>query len=135
MAQTTVSPTLSHSGASYEIKLDGMTDSDGVIDLAVGRNPITIEVTAEDGNTTRTYTVSVTREEPSSSADASLSALTLSGMDFGTFASSTTSYTAQVSNSVTETTITPTLSQSGASYVIKLGGVEDDDGVISSGRG
>ena len=135
VTQTTVTPTLSHSGASYVIKLEGVTDSDGVIDLAVGRNPITIEVTAEDGNTTKTYNVSVTREEPSSSTDATLSALTLSGIDFGIFASGTTSYTADVSDSVTETTVTPTVNHSGASYVIKLGGVEDSDGTVSLASG
>ena len=135
MTQTTVTPTLSHSGASYVIKLEGVTDSDGVIDLAVGRNPITIEVTAEDGNRTKTYNVSVTREEPSSSTDATLSGLTLSDIDFGTFASGTTSYTADVSDSVTETTVTPTVNHSGASYVIKLGGVEDSDGDVSLAEG
>ena len=135
VTQTTVTPTLSHSGASYVIKLEGVTDSDGVIDLAVGRNPITIEVTAEDGNTTKTYNVSVTREEPSSSTDATLSGLTLSDIDFGTFASGTTSYTADVSDSVTETTVTPTVNHSGASYVIKLGGVKDADGDVSLAEG
>ena len=135
VTQTTVTPTLSHSGASYVIKLEGVTDSDGVIDLAVGRNPITIEVTAEDGNTTKTYNVSVTREEPSSSTDATLSGLTLSDIDFGIFASGTTSYTADVSDSVTETTVTPTVNHSGASYVIKLGGVKDADGDVSLAEG
>ena len=52
-------------------------------------------------------------------------------MDFGSFDSTTTSYTAQVANSVSETTVTPTANDSGASYVIKLGGVEDVDGVVS----
>ena len=135
VTQTTVTPSLSHSGASYVIKLDGVTDPDGVIDLAVGSNAITIEVTAEDGNTTKTYNVSVTREEPSSSTDATLSALTLSDVDFGTFASGTTSYTADVSDSVTETTVTPTVNHSGASYVIKIDGVEDLDGTVSLASG
>ena len=38
-----------------------MADADGTVPLSVGDNVITIEVTAEDGNTTRTYTVTVTR--------------------------------------------------------------------------
>ena len=90
-------------------------------------------MTAEDGQTTLTYTVAVTRAEPLTpelSSDATLSALGLSGVDFGTFDSTTTSYTAQVANSVSETTVTPTVNDSGASYVIKLGGVTDADGVI-----
>ena len=96
---------------------------------------IAIEVTAEDGQATRTYTVTVTRlvtSEPNlASIDATLSGLTLSGIDFGTFASSTESYTASVANSVSQTTVTPTVNDSGASYVIKIGGVEDADGTVS----
>ena len=127
--QTTVTPTVNDSGASYVIKFAGVEDADGVIPLAVGNNVITVEVTAEDGNASQTYTVTVTRAEPPST-DATLSALTLSGVDFGTFAPGTTSYTAQVANSVSQTTVTPTVNDSGASYVIKLGGVTDADGVV-----
>ena len=97
--------------------------------LRVGNNVITVEVTAEDDSTTRTYTVTVTRAEPAST-DATLSALALSGIDFGTFDSTTTSYTAQVANGVSETTVTAAVNQSGASYVIKLDGTVDSDGVI-----
>ena len=129
VTETTVSPTMNHSGASYVIKLRGVTDSDGVISLAVGSNIITIEVTAEDTTTTRTYTVTVTRAAPPST-DATLRSLTLSSVDFGTFASGTASYTAEVESGVTETTVTPTVNHSGATYVIKLDGIEDADGVV-----
>ena len=129
VTETTVTPTVNHSGASYVIKLGGVTNADGTVSLAVGSNVITIEVTAEDGETTRTYTVTVIRATPPST-DATLSALTLSGINFGTFASGTTSYTAQVAYSVSETTVTPTVNDSGASHVIKRGGVADADGVI-----
>ena len=81
---------MNDSGASYVIKLGGVTDADGDISLAVGSNVITVEVTAEDDSTTRTYTVTVTRAAPST--DATLSGLTLSGINFGTFAAGTTSY-------------------------------------------
>ena len=81
VSQTTVSPTVNHSGASYVIKLGGVTDSDGTVSLAVGSNVITVEVTADDDSTTKTYTVTVTRAAPSST-DATLSALTLSGINF-----------------------------------------------------
>ena len=67
----------------------------------------------------------------SQSSDATLSGLTLSNVDFGTFASGTTEYTASVANRVTETTVTPTVNHSEAGYVIKLGGVEDSDGTVS----
>ena len=132
LSQTTVAPTVNHSGTStsYVIKLDGVTDEDGVISLSVGSNIITVEVTAEDGETTQTYTVAVTRAA-ALSTDATLNGLTLSGVDFGTFASGTTSYTASVANSVSQTTVTPTVNDPGASYVIRLGGVTDTDGVVS----
>ena len=130
MSQTTVTPTVNHSGASYVIKLGGVADSDGTVSLAVGSSDITIEVTAEDGESTRTYTVTVTRAAPPST-DATLSALTLSGVNFGTFAPGTTSYTARVANGVTRTAVRPTVNHSGASYVIRLGGVTDADGTIS----
>ena len=134
VSQTTVSPTVNHSGASHVVKLGGVTDSDGVVSLATGSNVITVEVTAEDGDITKTYTVTVTRSAQAST-DATLSGLTLSNVNFGTFASGTTSYTADVANSVTETTVTPTVNHSGATYVIKLDGVEDADGVVSLAEG
>ena len=130
VSQTTVTPTLNDSGASYVIKIDGVTDSDSVIPLRVGKNVITIEVTAEDGETTGKYTVTVTRADPPST-DATLSGLTLSGIDFGTFASGTESYTASVANSVSQTIVTPTVNDSGASYDIKMSGVIDADGTVS----
>ena len=130
VSETTVTPTVNHSEASYVIKLGGVTDSDGTVPLSVGRNIVTIEVTAEDDETSQTYTVTVTRAEPPST-DATLSSLTLSGIDFGTFSSSTESYTASVASSVSQTTVTLTVNDSGASYVVKLGGVTDGDGTLS----
>ena len=129
VSDTTVTPTVNHSGASYVIKIGGVTDADGIVPLTVGSNVITVEVTAEDGETTKTYTVTVTRSAPPS-ADATLSALTLSGIDIGAFASGTTAYTASVANGVSQTTVTPTVNHSGGSYVIKLGGVADADGTV-----
>ena len=130
VTETTVTPTVNHSGATYVIKLDGVEDADGTVSLSVGSNVITIEVTAEDTTTTQTYTVTVTRAAPPST-DATLSALTLSDVNFGTFASSTTSYTASVAYSVSQTTVTPTVNHAGARYLIKLGGVTDADGTVS----
>ena len=134
VTETTVAPTLNHSGASYVIKPGGVTDADGVISLSEGSNVITVDVTAEDGQTTSTYTVTVTRLDSQSSpisSDATLSGLTLSGINFGTFASGTTSYSITVANSVSQTAVTPTVNHSEASHVIKLGGVTDADGTVS----
>ena len=134
MTETTVTPTVNHSGATYVIKLNGVTDEDGVVSLAEGSNVITIEVTAEDDTTTRTYSVTVTRP---ASSDATLEWLKLSGIDIGggldrgAYAQNRTSFKANVYHSVSQTTVTPTVNHSGASYVIELGGVEDADGAIS----
>ena len=52
-----------------------LTDADAVkdgfqVDLEVGANTVRVRVTAEDGSTTRTYTMVVTREASRVSADA-----------------------------------------------------------------
>ena len=62
--ETMVTPTANDSSATYVVHLDGVVDADGVIPLAVGTSVITVEVTAGDGQTTRTYTVNVTRAAP-----------------------------------------------------------------------
>ena len=48
--------------ASYVIKLNGEVKDDGFIPLSVGSSVITVVVTAEDGVTSQTYTVTVTRQ-------------------------------------------------------------------------
>ena len=117
--------------------IDGATSSTYTLQTSDNGKTINVQVTFTDdaGNeesliSAQTNTVTVKRAAPPST-DATLSALTLSGIDFGTFNSTTTSYTAQVTNSVSQTTVTPTVNHSGASYFIKLDGVTDADGVIS----
>ena len=70
VSRITVTATTTDSGATVTF-LDGndaaLADADGVtnghqVDLEVGANVIKVKVTAEDGDTTRTYTVTVTRE-------------------------------------------------------------------------
>ena len=79
MAETTVTPTTNDDGGTYAIKLDGAVDNDGTVSLAVGENVVTIEVTAEDGNNAKTYTVTVTRAEPRTSGPAVAIGLSPSG--------------------------------------------------------
>ena len=59
-----------------------------------------------------------------------MSSLKLSGADFGEFSPDTTSYTAEVSFETSRTSVTATTNHSGASYVIKLRGVEAAAGVV-----
>ena len=67
LAETTVSPTVNDDGATYVVRLDGAVDDDGTVPLSVGGNVISVLVTAEDGETTETYTVTVTRAEAATS--------------------------------------------------------------------
>ena len=84
----------------------------GAILLNVGSNTITVLVTAQDGTTTNTYTLVITRA-PSSNAN--LSALALSaGTQSPVFSPSTTSYTASVGNAVSAVRLTPTLADTTA---------------------
>ena len=103
--QTAVIPTVNHSGARYVTKRGGVTDADGTVSLAVGSNVISVVVTAEDGSTTKTYTVSVTRAAPSTDATLkglSLSVVNVGPVDYGTFASDTESYMATVAYDVAQ---------------------------------
>ena len=68
------------------------------------------------------------------SNDATLSALTLSGVDLA-FDSATTTYAASVPATTTQTTVTPTTNHASATYVVKLGGVTDLDGTIPLAAG
>ena len=87
----------------------------GAIALSVGPNVITTIVTAQDGATTKTYTVTVTRL----SDDADLSNLSLSaGTLSPVFAAATTSYTATVSNITTSITVTPTTTDATATLTV-----------------
>ncbi|MCU6792350.1 cadherin-like beta sandwich domain-containing protein [Paenibacillus sp. WQ 127069] len=115
MANLTVNGTSSVSGSVY-----------GPISLVVGANTITVVVTAQDGVTTKPYTIVVTRA-PSSTA--MLSALTISPGSFNeTFASGTTSYTASVANNVAAINVTPTISDSTAS--LKVNGTVSVSGSV-----
>jgi len=87
----------------------------GTISLSVGSNTITIIVTGQDGVTTKTYTITVTRL----SNDATLSALTISnGTLSPSFSSGTTAYTNSVGNLVSSVTITPTSNESHATITV-----------------
>ena len=136
VTQTRVTPTLSHPGARYEIKLGGVQYADGVVPLSEGRNVISVHVVAADGVASHVYTVAVTRGGPTPtptpeptpvttpipSSDVSLSHLSLSGVTLQPiFSSDRYSYTASVPNSVAATTVSARTTHPGASYVIRRG--------------
>ena len=91
------------------------------VDLGVGANVVKVKVTAEDGNTTQTYTVTVIRGV---SSDAKLKALTLSeGTLEPNFSPTHTSYSAMVETSVTRITVMPQTNDPGATVAY----LDEDD--------
>ncbi len=93
------------------VKVNGTTVSSGTasgpIALAAGATTtINILVTAQNGTTTRTYSIMVTRAPPNVADLSNLVAN--SGTLTPVFASGTTSYAATVTNATTSMTVTPT---------------------------
>ncbi|WP_438346995.1 cadherin-like beta sandwich domain-containing protein [Paenibacillus sp. FA6] len=133
VSNLTVTPAVADSGATVTVNgttvVTGMES--GAINLNVGsRNPITIVVTAQDGATTKTYTLNVTRASAPLSSNADLSSLVLSSGSLSpTFASGTTTYTASVANSVSNLTVAPAVADSGAT--VKVNGTEVATGAES----
>ena len=115
VTSTEVTETTSDPVATTVLKLGGTEDTDGTLDLALGANVITVEVTAEDTTTTETYTVTVTREARILSTDATLSALTVSPKDIIGFDTDQLSYEVGVASTVTRATVTATANDADAS--------------------
>jgi gliding motility-associated-like protein len=126
----TLTPTATDSTATIRVNGVSVTSgtASGSIPLAVGANTITTVVTAQDGITTDTYTVTVTR---ALSSDATLSNLTTNQCAFvPSFSSGTIAYTDSVSNSVTSITVTPTAHNSNAT--VKVNGTLVTSGTASA---
>ena len=114
----TVTPTVADATASVTVNGVATTsgNASGAIALAVGANTLTTVVTAQDGTTTKTYTVMVTR---AGSGDANLSALALSGGSISpAFAPSTTGYTMSIAAATASITVTPTVNEPNAAVTV-----------------
>jgi len=119
------------SDANATIKVNGTAVTSGTITapiaLLVGPNTITTVVTAQDGITNKTYSLTVTR---ALSTNATLSSIKLgSGTLSPAFAAATTSYTVSVANTVSTLTITPTTTDPNAT--IKINGTAVTSGTAS----
>ena len=134
-ASITVTVTPNPSAEGAVVKVGGTIAANGVVALNEGTNgmpgitTILIEVTAQDGTTKKTYTVTVHRR--AKSTDATLGGLVLSGVPFN-FDPSTFSYTPDaVANSVAQTTVTATPnSEHAKSVVINGTDVTNDNGAL-----
>ncbi len=126
----TITPTVAQANAT--VKVNGTTVTSGSasspVSLIVGANPITTTVTAQDGTTTKTYTLTVTRL-PSSNADLA-SLAPSSGTLSPAFGAAILAYTATVPNATTSLTITPTVAQANAT--VKVNGTTVISGSASS---
>jgi uncharacterized delta-60 repeat protein len=130
VTSTTVNATVTNSAAT--VNVNGATVASGTasspIALAVGSNTISVLVTAQDGTTQKTYTVTVTR---AASNVATLSGLVISAGSLSpTFASGTTAYTLAAANNVTSTTVIPTVTDTSAT--VKVNGVTVASGTTSA---
>ena len=119
VSNTTTSITLTPTSSNNQavITVNGITvastAASASIPLAEGNNTITTIVTAEDGTTTKTYTVTVTRQS------SNLSALSIStGILSPAFNSGIISYNTTVSNATTSIRLTPTALESMATITV-----------------
>ena len=137
----TLTATKNDDGATVIIAgdTDTATPGEATFDLAIGGNKFTVVVTAEDGFTTRTYTVTVTR---TSTSDATLKSLqvgyetadqlaTINVPLDPEFSPQTTSYTAGVPGGITEVFVAPEANETGAAFLITFpdGSTQDDVGI------
>jgi hypothetical protein len=109
-----VTPTLYSSGSYTITAAPGActpATSPANCTLNIGRNLITVTVTAEDGVTKRDYVITVMRDGGAVSNDASLIELDIEPGELSpAFVSTTTSYTAAVPNGTTTAAVTATTS-------------------------
>ncbi len=121
VSSITVTPTAADSNSTLTV--NGKAVSSGEhsqsITLSVGPNTVTIVVTAQDGTTTKTYTVGITRlAGVSHNADlAGLSLSTGSALS-PVFTPNTTAYTARVANNVSLITVMPTAADSNSTITV-----------------
>ena len=123
-----VTPVKKEETSTVSVNETNITDDNPsvAIPLNIGLNTIAILVTAQDGITTQTYTVQVTR------ADAVI--VDLSALDIGfeytpTFQPSVTEYAAVVSNSTTSITVKPTTADPDVSCAVNDVSPTGDSGV------
>ena len=119
------------SAADYSLTPSSLTLGAGASSVAVVL--AALEDQAEEAD--ETVTVAATHDGSeigsasltikSVSQDATLSALSLSGIEIGTFASATTTYTASVPHATVSTTVTATANHSGATVAISPGAKVD----------
>ncbi|WP_138754471.1 InlB B-repeat-containing protein [Paenibacillus sinopodophylli] len=106
MGRLLVKPDLSDIAATVTINgIPAASGKDNSVDLSLGTNTITVKVTAQDGTTTRIYTVKVKRLAAS---DAYLNALTISSGTIARDSTDNSKFAASVTSGVGSISVTPT---------------------------
>jgi trimeric autotransporter adhesin len=121
-SSVTVTPTTADANATLTVNGTAVASGSASGAIALGApgssTPITIIVTAQDGTTTQTYTISVNRAGNLSN-NAALSNLAISsGSLVPSFASATLNYTDAVSNATASVTVTPTTADPNATVTV-----------------
>ncbi|TEB08015.1 Cadherin-like beta sandwich domain protein [Pelotomaculum schinkii] len=124
---SSVNITATTADSSATLKINGTAVTSGsaqtVDNLVVGSNAVTVEVTAADGTTVKTYTLTIKRAAASQSNGADLSGLTVAGAVYNydlapVFDPGTTGYTVNVPNEVSSVHITATAADTAATLKI-----------------
>ena len=126
VGETAVEAVAADAGAALLLSGAGGTSQGGrrTVPLSVGLNVITITVTAQTG-IVNTYSVVVFRTMSLTPGDASLSFLSLSGINIGNFTSTVTEYAAVVAHTLETTRVTALPADDNASVVIRAAGGAD----------
>ena len=97
------------------VSINGKMTNESTVILEEGQNNISIQVTAEDGVTTKTYLLKVTREANQLSNDASLKSLSLLNTTISpVFNTATTAYTCTVAADTTQVVVNAQTSHANA---------------------
>jgi len=130
VSSLTVTPTTADPTATVKVNGDAVTSgtASAAIALTVGPNTITTVVKAQDGVTTKTYSVTVTRALPANAKLAKLGP-NVSGLS-PAFSGSVTGYTLKVSNATASMTLTPVSSDANAT--IKVNGTTVTSGTTTA---
>jgi uncharacterized protein with beta-barrel porin domain len=106
--------------ASATITVNGTAVASGSqsqpITLVIGSTPVNVVITAQDGKTKKTYTVTVTRAGASNAALGSL--MPSEGTLSPAFSATTLSYSVSVENAIDSIQITPTVADARASVTV-----------------
>ena len=126
VSSVSVFPRAANANATVSVKVNGVeAPADNIPLTEGGTTVITLLVTAQDGTTTRTYTIRVTRVPSSLSANLDLAGLTISGGSLNIdFEPGITSYSVAVANSVSSVSVFPRAANADATVSVKVNGVE-----------